>query len=612
MKKSKIEKLRIHKQHLFIKAVAWLTILTFLITLLFMGFPIISNAESLYIKDDFYCFDLLTYDGFISHNNENGYYSIPDGNKILVENLSPFINNSYDYSNDLESFFDLPLSSFTQLYTDFYFFVDINTNNFYVATVRNGSLFVNYNVNNNDLPFYGNGAVSLYSFDGSNLNFISNTGNNLWIKFNNSDYMYTNRFKLLYSSCPFYISINSNININYLNIENKQGKGQGGFNVPDADSSILDNMFLYGGGVALSSNGCQDGTLYIAALPTKSQVSDGYKVRISADGNYTFRIENGYSYFLDGYDMVKKYGLSLDSNNSVNFNLRSNKGNYVEFSFSDFQHGLLTLDLNSDILSNCYTSGIDSNILDLSKYLFQNSNFWSKATQPISNYITQSKSVGIGDYTVTLPDYINSTADEPKLVITNCKVVYTMYIVSPDGSQTSDGSMVFISDMLDSSNSQIALDNLTKTPEEVADKTTTENYNKYEPEYPINVPQNITNPSAPSNSDSNSSSDSSNSNNVQISSGDNSPVFNNNVVLDSKPLPSGFINNLLTLIHGEKNTDIELLENTSGISGVMYLFEVSMSWIPPEVINIWTTFLKATLGICVGAFFLKILVNWST
>lgn len=89
----------------------------------------------------------------------------------------------------------------------------------------------------------------------------------------------------------------------------------------------------------------------------------------------------------------------------------------------------------------------------------------------------------------------------------------------------------------------------------------------------------------------------------------------NNIVVPSDTrddLPNGFFTNLFNLIHGEKNTDIELLENTSGISGVMYLFEVSMSWIPPEVISIWTTFLKATLGICVGAFFLKILVNWST
>lgn len=602
MKKSKIEKLRIHKQHLFIKAVAWLTILTFFITLLFLGFPIISQASDSYkFSDYYYTSDFLTNEG------ASGLDKYIDGQFVDSSFVEQYKTNLIDIFNQSQLVVD-PSDYYMYICTPSDF---ISSHEFKICLLfkRNNNragLQVGYRYDNINESIIHNFAFSASSY---NFTYTYDLSENKLSYDGQTGFSWD---KICYGSGPIYFGYNSINDCNYLYLSGDSGNGSGGFTGSDADSSILDNMFLYGGGVALSSNGCQDGTLYLAALPTKSQVSDGYKVRITADGNYTFRIENGYSYFLDGYDMVKKYGLSLDSNNSVNFNLRSNKGNYVEFPFSDFQHGLLTLDLNSDILSNCYTTGIDSNILDLSKYLFQNSNFWSKATQPISNYITQSKSVGIGDYTVTLPDYINSTADEPKLVITNCKVVYTMYIVSPDGNQTSDGSMVFISDMLDSSNSQIALDNLTKTPEEVADKTTTENYNKYEPEYPINVPQNITNPSAPSNSDSNSSSDSSNSNNVQISSGDNSPVFNNNVVLDSKPLPSGFINNLLTLIHGEKNTDIELLENTSGISGVMYLFEVSMSWIPPEVISIWTTFLKATLGICVGAFFLKILVNWST
>lgn len=73
MKKSKIDKLRIHKQHLFIKAVAWLTILTFLITLLFLGFPIVSNASDLSwnIEDRYWTkglFDQETMRTYISDN----------------------------------------------------------------------------------------------------------------------------------------------------------------------------------------------------------------------------------------------------------------------------------------------------------------------------------------------------------------------------------------------------------------------------------------------------------------------------------------------------------------------------------------------------------------
>lgn len=100
---SKIQKLRIHKQHLFIRAIAWLTILTFLITLLFMGFPIVSNASSLSwnIEDRYWTkalFDKSTMAAYLTSIN-----------KYDANLLNAFSDDPFQYYDQIKDIFSLPL-----------------------------------------------------------------------------------------------------------------------------------------------------------------------------------------------------------------------------------------------------------------------------------------------------------------------------------------------------------------------------------------------------------------------------------------------------------------------------------------------------------------------
>lgn len=595
----KIDWLRWHKRKYFIRINCFIMVCILLIVLL-LQFPIV-HADEPTVGDYFHMEDILNYEDALSHNGESGYYNVPDN----IFNAPTFYGSKGDvssYYDKLKAVFELPFSTFSGVGTNYNMTIckQLNSDNL-VIIFEGQSISLNYQGDTYSYirpPSIYSDTPKYFVFDGSNI--IS------------SGYYQGGSYKDI-SDCDYILFTSMNVNmyyqnadrnLNYLKIDNKMGQGSGGFGVPDPDTSIEDNMFLYGGGVALSSSTFKDGILYVCALPTNTQVNDNYKIIVDVNGFVSVTPDSLFSLLFNGYSMSRMYGIVAGQTNSRQFS------GQIEIPFSDFSNGVYTLQLDN-VYEQCHVSGYDSNFLKLAEFITTNSNGWNMAYAPFYNYVVGAKSFGIKDFSLSLPAFLNPIDEQNKFNINGATVTFNMYVSNSDGSKTSEGSYTFTHDFVSGRSNTV--DNITKTPDEVADSTNDNDYNNYEPSMPVipnDSPQqpSYQNPLVPSNNTDNSSSNSNVINNPQSNS------INNNIsIMQSNKYPEkGVMQSFIRIINNDKNNAVNDVNTLVAGNEFINLCNNTLYAVPNQYWNVWLVALKAILGICVSAFFLKILINWAT
>lgn len=325
MKKTKIQKLRFHKQKFLIKSVAWLTILSFLITLLFLGFPIVSDAEGNTIGDYFYCKDFLNYEDALSFNND--LYSVPDA----IFDSPTFYgskNDVFNYYEDIKNIFDLPMINGLDQSNGLTIY--LTTNNEIALLLGGQSISLNYNSSYNYLTppsiYGGSPYYVLYNNDslGSPVYLEGGSYKNI-----------TNCSYIIYSSLNINMYYqNADRNLNYLKIQNKQGYGQGGFDVPNSSNDIV---FPDGSG------GTVDNNMYLKTADWKFNIPKywGNVTSVYPQSQYTSNWGQGNIYF---------YCLTND------FQKANANDFYLDFTFHVWISGHHFSDTDSSVNDNFYGS----------------------------------------------------------------------------------------------------------------------------------------------------------------------------------------------------------------------------------------------------------------
>lgn len=582
MKKSKIERLRIHKQHLFIKAVAWLTILTFLITLLFLGFPIVCNADDGFlISDYFFCDELLSNNGL----DKSGIY-----NTSISSNHSPYYDDTSQFDDIVKNIMNTSITE-----------VNISDDNY--------PLYNMYILGNND----GSNIIVIFSDQSKILRYSTDTylgwpsyASFYRYDYNNNDLDYIGTQIGNISDFNHVIFASGQVNfsgpgyttsdINYLLLDNKMGRGPGGYNVPDANSdSIKNHQKLYNGSTMyLSTSNLNNGALHIIAKSDDVQKKQG-KVKLTVSVSTTVKHNSTFHYRLSASNGLFSDNYNVPDNN---FNI----GTYAsyEIPLSEFDsNGNYSIDLNT--LNTGLWNNNEKTLEDFNQN-FQDQSTYAKKT--ITSVFFYLLTIGNASWDYSqLDDFDYSLLSE----VYDCQASLIMgeheepikgfqYEMVSGSLTEQDYDLPDEDSVKDALDTNIVPNDYTPTPQKP----------KYPDAYNITVPN--SNTDIDTNNDSSSSSD----NNVTVSGGDNSVINNVTITQNDKYPQKGVMTSFLKIINQDKNDAVKYIGETSGINGYLYLLQTSMSWIPQEVWTVWIKYLQAILGICVGAFFLKILINWST
>lgn len=337
MNKSKIQKLRIHKQHLFLRAVAWLTILTFLITLLFMGFPIISNASQLSWKiDDRYwtksLFDSESMRSYVSSLN----ISLSDNYSNVYEHFPDSIDQYYDVVKDIFGM---------SLYMEGSSSASPSSTGLAIFTVPNSSnIYVMYNINKVTVSANLNNGVKRYLISyGSTDVYVLGSNGLEWVNYQtlpNVNMAGIALDDLIWASCTVTFDYpNQNTNINYLLANNQTGYDStgngGGFDVPDPSPDDV----VYPDG----SGGTVDNNMYLKTADWKFNIPKywGNVTSVYPQSQYTSNWGQGNIYF---------YCLTND------FQKANSSDFYLDFTFHVWISGHHFSDTDSSINDNFYGS----------------------------------------------------------------------------------------------------------------------------------------------------------------------------------------------------------------------------------------------------------------
>lgn len=190
------------------------------------------------IKDLYYIKDILNNEDGTIHNGETGYYSVDTKpfDSTYGTIYLPKADVNY-YYNALKEVFDLEFSPINTY--GIVIFADTQVDRLIIYSRSQSSVYLDYNANIG-LYWFSNGPSDCYVYDmqTKTLTSYGSVPNNRWWSATiNSDWLYTGRYKVLYTADVDYYQMNgmlySNQNINYLNIESKQGYGPGGWQVPN-------------------------------------------------------------------------------------------------------------------------------------------------------------------------------------------------------------------------------------------------------------------------------------------------------------------------------------------------------------------------------------------
>lgn len=562
MKKTKIQKLRLHKQKFLIKSVAWLTILTFLITLLFMGFPIISYAASNKLSDYFYIKDFFTIDGCSS------YYPLYD-----LSNLDKYASNdSYDYYDSIKYIFNNSSLDYTfNNSSKFAIFTSKEYSDKLVILSCNNLTF-SINRSAGTYPILVGGTSSYYLFDINN-----NSLSSKYVLSNSTSYADLNvldKFLCGNTQITYYNQNGQKVadNINYLIDDNLIGYGSGGFQVPEPETEPI----TYPDG----SGGTVDNNMYLKTADWKFNIPKywGNVTSVYPQSQYTSNWGQGNIYF---------YCLTND------FQKANASDFYLDFTFHIWISGHHFSDTDSSVNDNFYGSfNYDYVDIQLSN-VTDGDNQVSFTISDIFSHAINVSGQSVNDFIIS-NDIKNYRAIDKWNWYISCTAVLRSQSANNDS-----GSIVeqynFISQVSKETGNSI-----------------TDNSNPFYPDdmnpddYPFN--------------DTNSTDYSSNGSNIVIN---NNPNFTNNNNNDSNI--SNVVNgdgnpfNLLidklfgdgTVQNGSigGTTQNQLLGMT-GASRWLAVANDAMAWIPASVWAELSLFLTICLGVLVVGFILRIILDF--
>lgn len=577
MKKTKIQKLRLHKQKFLIKSVAWLTILTFLITLLFMGFPIVSNASQLSWKiDDRYwtksLFDSESMRSYVSSLN----ISLSDNYSNVYEHFPDSIDQYYDVVKDIFGM---------SLYMEGSSSASPSSTGLAIFTVPNSSnIYVMYNINKVTVSANLNNGVKRYLISyGSTDVYVLGSNGLEWVNYQtlpNVNMAGIALDDLIWASCTVTFDYpNQNTNINYLLANNQTGYDStgngGGFDVPDPSPDDV----VYPDG----SGGTVDNNMYLKTADWKFNIPKywGNVTSVYPQSQYTSNWGQGNIYF---------YCLTND------FQKANASDFYLRFHFNLFMKGRHFSDVDSSI-NEIFYSGFFYQYVDIQLSNLTNSDYQVSFTvDDIFSHATNPSGQSVYDY-ITSNDIKNYRAIDSWNWNIECKAT----LISTKSSVGDSGSIIekydFISQVAKESGNNITTNSNPFIPDDLED---------FDPD------------SVPVVSDSDQFS--SNGGNIVIN---NNPNFTNNNNNDS---------NISNVVNGDGNpfnllidklfgdgtvqngsiggtTQNQLLGMT-GASRWLAVANDAMSWIPSSVWAELSLFLTICLGVLVVGFILRIILDF--
>lgn len=588
----KIDWLRWHKRKYFIRINCFI-IVSILLIVLFLQFPIV-HAESTLIKDHFFqkgmlnCEDGITYYGgdfqstVLNDTNRTIFYSNQDSNYETYINYLDDIynNNSVDISGFTNPNIIVLNGSSTQLYIIVFDSTDLymtgGNNNFGINLSFPSGRRYTYNKSNGT---FSSSYTSSPSLDGvTNLRIMA-CSCQIYYRYGNSSSGQSWQYS------PY----------NYIYSSNNSGVGSGGFNASSIDSSIIDNdyigenSFMYGDGVSINQ-----WNLIIGLDLNEAQMSEinkyHYVLDCSLQAYYT--LAKGISRNQET-SLLQSYGLTWASNNR----------NVITMDFSKTYTDTLTTNyftipstvFNDGLLCNGYTAVPLVNYI--STYVPKGS-----TTNEIQSFFIAMSNVNVGPF--SLPGY-NETE-----WFNNCTISYNfsmnVYNENDDLITTLPLAMSYNPMTGQQSNysngggkSQSEVQNAINQHNE--NKTPTDTDYKNPDDYKPSISKDNNDSSSNSNSNSSSSSN-------PISTSNASVTINQPSTYPTTPIMNKFI----SIIHNEKQGSVDKVESIIESNGYIELCNQALSAVPQPIWDAWTLAIKAILGILVSAFFLKILVNWST
>lgn len=574
MKKTKIQKLRLHKQKFLIKIVAWFTILTFLITLLFMGFPIISNASQLSwkIEDRYWTkslFDSESMRSYVSSLN----ISLNDNYSNVYDHFPVSIDQYYDVVRDIfgMSLYMEGSSSASPASTGLAIFTVPNSSNIYVM----------YNINKVTVSANLNSGVKRYLISyGSTDVYVLGSNGLEWVNYQtlpNVNMAGIALDDLIWASCTVTFDYpNQNTNINYLLANNQTGYDSsgngGGFDVPDPSPEDV----VYPDG----SGGTVDNNMYLKTADWKFNIPKywGNVTSVYPQSQYISNWGQGNIYF---------YCLTND------FQKANASDFYLDFTFHVWISGHHFSDIDSSVNDNFYGS-FNYNYVDIPlSNVTDGDNQVSFTVSDIFSHAVNSSGQSVNDF-ITSNDIKNYRAIDKWNWYVSCTAV-----LKSQSANNDSGSIVEQYNFI----SQVSKE---------TGNTISDNSNPFYPDdmnpddYPFN--------------DTNSTDYSSNGSNIVIN---NNPNFTNNNNNDS---------NISNVVNGDGNpfnllidklfgdgtvqngsiggtTQNQLLGMT-GASRWLAVANDAMSWIPASVWAELSLFLTICLGVLVVGFILRIILDF--
>lgn len=595
----KIDWLRWHKRKYFIRINCFIMVCILLIVLL-LQFPIV-HAESFKISDLYYFNNILNSEDALASLGGEPYQTVLSSSSLRV---NPFFDKetALSYEEKLIDMFDntVDLSGLTNPYMS----VCVNGND-------SSHLYVAFHESN--LTRYCNfdnvtcgldcSSAKVYSYDLTYGNFtyygtgISWSGQvNLNVLLSTAPIIYT-----------YYPASYSSYDYNYMVNNGDCGSGPGGLNISGRDTSASEHKRVYEGScVYMQFSNLNTGNLHIVCKTDDYQKSNGYYVKL--------RVSNSTSVHQNALYTYKRSGTTGDFLNNFDVpNNTFNRGQYTEFDIplSDFSNsGDYTIDLYN--LNNGLT---DSNERTLHSFA---SNFEDSST----GLKSAMESMVFSLLTVINYKFYDANASSYNVALDS--FVYDVSVALCGGSGNDATEEIFDSFTLDMVSGALTQQEYPQsTEDDVKEQLNTtiipNNYvpSPQNPSYPDAY--NVTVPNTPSNNNDNSDTNNNNvapTNNNNVTNGDYSPsvVNNNNVTIEqgNKYPDKGVMSSFIRIINNDKNNAVNDVNTLVAGNSFIQLCNNTLYAVPSQFWNAWLIALKAILGIIVSAFFLKILINWST
>lgn len=599
----KIDWLRWHKRKYFIRINCFIMVCILLIVLL-LQFPIV-HAESVKISDLYFFNNILNSEDALSSLGGEPYQTVLSSSSLRV---NPFFDKetALSYEEKLLDMFEqtVDLSGLTNPYMS----VCVNSND-------SSHLFVAFHESN--LTRYCNfdnvtcgldcssGKVYSYDLNYGTFSYIGTTIS--WSgQFN---------FNILLSTAPiiytYYPSSYSSYDYNYMLSAGDCGSGPGGLNISGRDTSASEHKRVYEGScVYMQFSNLNTGTLHIVCKSDEYQRTNNFFVKLRVSNSTQVSENTAYTWH------HKRVGVDGDYLNNFSVpNNTFNRGTYAEYDIplSAFGNGG---DYSID-LSTLNQGLLDSNERSLYSFnsCFEDSSVGSAGSEGLATIVWSLLS------TVNFKFYDKYETDYNLKLISN---VYDVSVALCGGSGNDATEEIFDSFTLDMVSGATSSQEYPQTTEnDVKEQLNTtiipNNYvpTPQKPSYPDAY--NITVPNTPSNNNDNNDTNNNNvapTNNNNVTNGDYSPsvVNNNNVTIEqgNKYPEKGVMNSFIRIINNDKNNAVNDVNQLVAGNDFVRLCNNVLYAVPNQYWNVWLIALKAILGIVVSAFFLKILINWST